>query len=72
MCIIIYTGYIIGFVMLMASYSFFMALLAFFYTASKATKFKSEMKKKIETDYKEGTESILVLIKPIWSPLSKF
>ncbi|XP_071792179.1 transmembrane protein 19-like [Asterias amurensis] len=47
-------GYIVGFIMLMASYSFFMALLAFYYTASKATTFKAEMKKKIETDYKEG------------------
>ncbi|XP_038048871.1 transmembrane protein 19-like [Patiria miniata] len=47
-------GYLVGFTMLLASYSFFMALLAFFYTASKATRFKAEMKKKIEADYKEG------------------
>ena len=53
-CIFLPTGYIVGFVMLLSSYSFFAALVAFFYAGSKVTKFKAAKKQQIEHDYKEG------------------
>lgn len=40
--------------MTLAHYSFFLCLLAFFISSSKATKYKQEVKKEIEDDFKEG------------------
>ncbi|XP_029969424.1 transmembrane protein 19 [Salarias fasciatus] len=45
---------LVGFVLTMANYSFFSALLAFFITSSRLTRWGGEQKKKIDADYKEG------------------
>eukprot|EP00092_Neocalanus_flemingeri_P094984 GFUD01120822.1.p1 GENE.GFUD01120822.1~~GFUD01120822.1.p1 ORF type:complete len:333 (-),score=74.41 GFUD01120822.1:67-1065(-) len=45
---------IVGFCLTLAHYSFFLCLLAFFITSSKATKYKQEIKAKQEEDFKEG------------------
>ncbi|XP_013402409.1 transmembrane protein 19 [Lingula anatina] len=47
-------GLIIGFILTFSSACFFSSLLAFFFFASKATKFRSDKKKKLEADFKEG------------------
>ncbi|KAF3859667.1 hypothetical protein F7725_022066 [Dissostichus mawsoni] len=39
----------------MANYSFFSSLLAFFITSSKLTRWGGAQKKRIDADYKEGT-----------------
>ncbi|KAJ0057060.1 hypothetical protein NL108_000904 [Boleophthalmus pectinirostris] len=44
----------VGFVLTMANYSFFSALLAFFITSSKLTRWGGAEKKKIDAEYKEG------------------
>ncbi|XP_028305059.1 transmembrane protein 19 [Gouania willdenowi] len=44
----------VGFVLTMANYSFFSALLAFFISSSRLTRWGGEQKKKIDADYKEG------------------
>lgn len=44
----------VGFCLTLAHYSFFLCLLAFFISSSKATKFKQEIKRKVEDDFKEG------------------
>lgn len=45
---------LVGFVLTMANYSFFSALLAFFVTSSRLTRWGAAKKKKIDADYKEG------------------
>ncbi|KAL0483366.1 hypothetical protein AKO1_014649 [Acrasis kona] len=45
---------IVGTVTLYSGIAFAFVLLFFFYTSSKFTKYKAEIKKKIEADYKEG------------------
>jgi len=45
---------VVGFTLTLAHYSFFLCLLAFFISSSKATKYKQEVKKEFEEDYKEG------------------
>jgi len=45
---------IVGFCLTLAHYSFFLCLLAFFITSSKATKYKQELKETAEEDFKEG------------------
>jgi len=45
---------VIGFILGLSHYSFFLCLLAFFTSASKATKFKADVKKTFEMDFKEG------------------
>lgn len=45
---------LVGFVLTMANYSFFSALLAFFITSSKLTRWGGAQKKKIDAEYKEG------------------
>ncbi|KAM6895380.1 transmembrane protein 19 [Xenentodon cancila] len=45
---------LVGFVLTMANFSFFSALLAFFITSSKLTRWGGEKKKKIDVEYKEG------------------
>ncbi|XP_068633477.1 transmembrane protein 19 [Battus philenor] len=47
-------AFLVGFVLTLANLCFFVDLLVFFVTSSKATKLKSNMKKKIEADFKEG------------------
>ena len=45
---------VVGFCLSLAHYYFFMCLLAFFLTSSKATKYEQEVKGKVEEDFKEG------------------
>ena len=45
---------IVGFILSLAHYSFFLSLIAFFVSSSKATKFKQEVKRGYEGDFKEG------------------
>jgi uncharacterized membrane protein len=45
---------IVGFVLTLSSYGFLACLLTFFVTSSRATKFRSKSKKKLEADFKEG------------------
>ncbi|KAK1169234.1 transmembrane protein 19-like [Acipenser oxyrinchus oxyrinchus] len=45
---------VVGFILTMANMSFFASLLAFFVTSSRLKKWKGEVKKRIDADYKEG------------------
>ncbi|XP_075967847.1 transmembrane protein 19 [Anarhichas minor] len=45
---------LVGFVLTMANYSFFSALLAFFITSSKLTRWGGAQKRKLDAEYKEG------------------
>ncbi|XP_041637187.1 transmembrane protein 19 [Cheilinus undulatus] len=45
---------LVGFVLTMANFSFFSALLTFFITSSRLTRWGGAQKKKIDADYKEG------------------
>ena len=48
------SGWVVGSLLTMSSYCFFAALLTFFITGSRVTKFRKEKKKLQEADYKEG------------------
>lgn len=43
-----------GFILTLSSFAHLMALVTFFVTGSKVTKFRSAQKKKLEADFKEG------------------
>ncbi|XP_053321417.1 transmembrane protein 19 [Spea bombifrons] len=45
---------LVGFILTVANYSFFSSLLVFFVTCSKLTKWKGEIKKRFDSEYKEG------------------
>ncbi|XP_022605050.1 transmembrane protein 19 [Seriola dumerili] len=45
---------LVGFVLMMANYSFFSSLLAFFISSSRLTRWGGAQKKKIDAEYKEG------------------
>ncbi|XP_071623106.1 transmembrane protein 19 isoform X5 [Heliangelus exortis] len=47
-------GLVVGFILTIANYSFFTSLFVFFVTSSKLTKWKKDMKKQIDSEYKEG------------------
>ena len=47
---------IVGFILCLANFSFFFSLLMFFISSSKATKFRGEVKRGFESDYKAGGE----------------
>ncbi|KAL0117308.1 hypothetical protein PUN28_010275 [Cardiocondyla obscurior] len=47
-------GFLMGFVLTLSSFAHLVALMAFFVTGSKVTKFRSMQKKKLEADFKEG------------------
>lgn len=47
-------GLFMGFILTLSSYAHLMALMIFFVTGSKVTKFRSVEKKKFEADFKEG------------------
>uniref|UniRef100_A0A8D0GB37 Transmembrane protein 19 n=1 Tax=Sphenodon punctatus TaxID=8508 RepID=A0A8D0GB37_SPHPU len=47
-------GLVVGFILTIANYSFFTALFTFFITSSKLTKWKGDVKKRIDSEYKEG------------------
>lgn len=50
----VFIGLVVGFVLTIANYSFFSSLFVFFATASKLTKWKRDVKKQIDSEYKEG------------------
>lgn len=47
-------GLVVGFVITLSSYIFLACLLTFFVTASRATKFRSDIKRTLEEEFKEG------------------
>lgn len=47
-------GLVVGFILTIANFSFFTSLLMFFLTSSKLTKWRGEMKKRLDSEYKEG------------------
>ncbi|XP_042191784.1 transmembrane protein 19 [Callorhinchus milii] len=47
-------GLIVGFILTIANFSFFVTLLTFFITCSKLTKWRGNMKKLVDAEYKEG------------------
>ncbi|NWZ45274.1 TMM19 protein, partial [Brachypodius atriceps] len=47
-------GLVVGFILTVANYSFFSSLFVFFITSSKLTKWKKDIKKQIDSEYKEG------------------
>ncbi|XP_067420122.1 transmembrane protein 19 isoform X2 [Emydura macquarii macquarii] len=47
-------GLVVGFILTVANYSFFTALLTFFVTSSKLTKWKEDVKKRLDSEFKEG------------------
>ncbi|KAL8613303.1 hypothetical protein ACOMHN_052543 [Nucella lapillus] len=47
-------GLLVGFVLTFSSLCFFSALLAFFLTGSRATKYRAHLKRKLEDNFKEG------------------
>ncbi|XP_011905113.1 PREDICTED: transmembrane protein 19 isoform X4 [Cercocebus atys] len=49
-----YYGLVVGFILTIANFSFFTSLLMFFLSSSKLTKWKGEMKKRLDSEYKEG------------------
>ncbi|XP_053113507.1 transmembrane protein 19 isoform X1 [Hemicordylus capensis] len=55
-------GLVVGFILTVANYSFFTALLMFFITSSKLTKWKGEVKRQIDSEYKEGGQRNLVQV----------
>lgn len=55
-------GFVAGFITMICSYSFFLAMTAFFYSGSKVTKYKAKLKLHIEYDYKEGGQRTWVQV----------
>ncbi|XP_030303724.1 transmembrane protein 19 isoform X1 [Calypte anna] len=47
-------GLVVGFILTIANYSFFTSLFVFFVTSSKLTKWKKDLKRQIDSEYKEG------------------
>ena len=45
---------VVGFCLSLAHYSFFLSLLCFFISSSKATKYKQEAKREVEEEFREG------------------
>lgn len=55
-------GLLVGFLLTIANYSFLSALLVFFFTSSKLTKWRGEIKKKFDSEYKEGGQRTWVQV----------
>lgn len=47
-------GILFSFILSIANHAFFASLAAFFFTSSRATKFRAHLKRKFEKDFKEG------------------
>ncbi|GFO10124.1 transmembrane protein 19 [Plakobranchus ocellatus] len=65
-------GLIVGFLLTISCLRFFASLLAFFISASKATVYRSDLKKKIEADFKEGGQRNWVQVVSNAGPASVF
>lgn len=65
-------GLFVGFILTISCVRFFAALLAFFISASKATVYKSDAKKKVEADFKEGGQRNWVQVVSNGGPASVF
>jgi len=50
----LFAGFIVGFMMTLSNFGFMAAMLAFFISGSKVTKWRSSSKRKLEVDFKEG------------------
>lgn len=48
-------GILVAVILSISNHAFFASLAAFFFTSSRATKFRSHIKRKIEKDFKEGS-----------------
>lgn len=49
-----FLAFFVGFIMTISSYCFFACLFTFFFSSSRATKFRSGIKRKFEENFKEG------------------
>jgi len=47
-------GILFAFILSIANHAFFASLAAFFFSSSRATKFRGHLKRKFEKDFKEG------------------
>ncbi|KAK3769459.1 hypothetical protein RRG08_027029 [Elysia crispata] len=65
-------GLVVGFILTISCVRFFASLLAFFVSASKATTYKSEAKKRVEADFKEGGQRNWVQVVSNGGPASVF
>uniref|UniRef100_A0A8C5M058 Transmembrane protein 19 n=1 Tax=Leptobrachium leishanense TaxID=445787 RepID=A0A8C5M058_9ANUR len=48
------SGLLVGFILTVANFSFFSSLLVFFVTSSKLTRWRGDIKKRFDSEYKEG------------------
>nr|XP_008538231.1 PREDICTED: transmembrane protein 19 isoform X4 [Equus przewalskii] len=55
-------GLVVGFILTIANFSFFTSLLMFFLSSSKLTKWKGETKKRLDSEYKEGTNGGVTMV----------
>ena len=56
---------VVGFCLSLAHYSFFLSLLCFFISSSKATKYKQEAKREVEEEFREGGMRTWLQVKPL-------
>lgn len=49
-----YYGLVVGFILTIANFSFFTSLMTFFLSSSKLTKWRGNIKKQLDSEYKEG------------------
>jgi len=61
--VFIFSAFFVAFILTLSSYSFLVALLTFFITSSRATKFRQERKRKLEENFKEGNQVGLICFK---------
>lgn len=54
-------AFVVGFVLTITNLCFFASLMVFFLSSSKLTKFRSEIKRELEEDFKEGKSEICKL-----------
>lgn len=54
------TAFFVGIVHGLAGFPFFVTLAVFFFSSSFLTKYKSDLKKKIEDGFKEGKEILII------------
>lgn len=62
--LIVFPGLVVGFLLTLGSYAFFINLLVFFVSSSKATKYKAALKRKLEVNFKEGNDLKMLSVLP--------